>query len=182
MPDHRHGILTLVSFDRHDVPALSDTDDGAVRTTACRVNADNDRRRHVLVSRPFERFLDHRWRDELILACAWKLTVHLDLGLRRVCAVLLDDLVVDRFVRVFYCPGVDAACVPERPLGVEALKEVALVSARVAEREPVPVRRVLREEASPHLPDRVGYAAALVEDEHHPVLVVYARIAVRILR
>jgi hypothetical protein len=65
---HGHGILTLVSFDRNDVTPLANTDHGAVHATTRRVNADNDRRSHVFIFRPFERILDHYGRDELVFA------------------------------------------------------------------------------------------------------------------
>ena len=158
MAHHGHGILTLVSFDRNDVTPLANTDHGAVHATTRRVNADNDRRSHVLIFRPFERILDQRGRYKLVLTRGRELTIDLHPRLTRVVPILSNDLVVDGLVGALHRPGVNHLPVPKRPLAVERLKEVPGVTPWVRERQPVPVQYLLCKEPRRHAPDAIRYA------------------------
>ena len=138
---------------RHQVAPAPHRDYRRVRAAACRVHADDHGRAHVLVRRSPERFLDQMRRDELIVARAGELPVHLYPRLRAVFAVLVYDLLID----VLVCPldraGVNFLAGPEVAfVALDRLEEVPAVAPGVAEGEPVAVKDVLREEAAGHRP------------------------------
>ena len=124
--------------------------------------------------------VDHVGRNELIFTRAWKLTIHFHTGLVGVGAILLDDLLIDLFVGVLDRAGVYLLRIPKVPFGVEALKEIPLIAPRVGEREPIPIQYVFRKEARAHRPNGVGDTAGFIKDEHHAVVVMHPRIAVRV--
>ena len=181
MPDHRHGVVAPVAQDLDDVSALPDGDHCRVRPEPRWVYPDHDGRRVVLVWLPLHGLVGQVRRYELVVACAWKLTVHLNVRLCRVGPVLSDDLLVGLPVGALYCAGVHHLGFPEVPLGVEGLVKVASVAPGVTEREPEPVRCVLSKKTCRHRPDTVRNTTGLVEDDAHPVEVVYASECVRVL-
>ena len=140
------------------VAPLAHHDHGRVRARARRVDPNHNRRVRVLVPGSLGGLVHQLRRDELVVARAWELPVHLDAGLRTVAAVLRNDLLVDRLVRVLDVAGVNVLRMPELPLGMETLEEIALVAPRVAKRHPKAVRRVLCEEALGDVPDWVRNA------------------------
>ena len=179
---HRHGVVALVALDRHDVASLPDGDDRTVGPKPCRVHADDDGRRRVFVLRSPHGVVDSGRPDELVVGRVGELTVHLDVGLGAVGAVLVNDLLIDLLVRMLDRARVHDLGVPKVALGVKAFVEVAAVAPRVAERQPEAVRRVLREEARRDRPDAVVDTAGFVEHQHDPGEVVNARVGVGVLR
>ena len=182
-PSHGlHGVVALVPLDRDDVAALPHGDDRAVGPEPRRVHADYDGCRQVLGPLALHRLVYRDGPNELVVRCVGKLTVHLDVRLAAVRAVLVDNLLVDLLVGPLDRPGVHDLVAPEVPLGVEALVEVPAVAARIGERQPEPVGRVLGEEPRRHRPDGVVDARRLVEHQHDARHVVHARVRVGVLR
>ena len=181
MADHRHGVVALVPLDRHDVPALPDGDHRRVSAKPGWVYPDDDGRAQVFVLFPRHRVIHQTAANELVVAGVRERPVHLNVRLVRVRPVLRDDLLVDLFVSTLDRARVYLLAAPKVPLAVEGFVEVPRVAARVAERQPEPVGRVLCEEAACHRPDRVVDAAGFVEHHHDAVVVVDARVGVRIL-
>ena len=169
-----------MTLERDDVAALPHGDDGRVAAEACRIDADDDRGRLVLLLRAGHGVVDDVDRHELVVAFRRKLAVHFDVGLIAVRAVLVDDLLIQVLVGAFDVAGVDVAGAPERPLGVERLVEIAGVAARVREGKVEAVGRVLGKEALRDRPDRVGDTAGFVEDQHDAVEVMHTGVRVRV--
>ena len=101
--------------------------------------------------------------------------------LARIRPILLNDALIHRLVRPLHRPGVHHPCLPKRPLAIKRLVEVPRVAARVAKRQPKPIRRVLRKKPSRHRPDRVINTAGLIKYHQHTIIVMHPRICIRIL-
>ena len=181
IPHHRHGVVPTVARYVNNIPALTHRNDRGVRAVARRVYPDDDGRGQVLVLLPPHRLVHDVRPNELVVPRAWEHPVDLDVRLARVRPVLLDNPLVDLLVRTLYRACVHHLSFPKRPLGVERFVEVPRVAARVGERQPEPVGRVLRKESTCHRPDRIGDTTGLVKHHQHAVVVMHTRVGVRIL-
>ena len=92
---------------RDQVAPAPHRDHRRVRAAACRIDADDHWRTHILVRWAPERLFDQLRRDELIVPDARELPVHLHPRLRAVLAVLVYDLLVDALVRSLDRASVD---------------------------------------------------------------------------
>ena len=170
-----------MALDANNIPPLPHSDNCCIRTESGWVYADHYGCWLILILRPFHGVVYQIGRYELIVALRWKLTVHLDVRLWRISAILVDNLLVCLLVRSFYCTGIHHLGNPELPFAVKRFVEVPRVAARVAERHPESVGRVLCKEARRHRPDWVVNTRRLVEHNQHTVEVVHTRVGVGIL-
>src|SRR5574343_1471170 len=107
MSDCGHGFVTTEPFDRHDVTPTAHGNHGAVHATPGRVLPDDHRRGHVFPLVAFHGVIYEVWCDELVLAGLREIPIDLDPGLIGVLAVLIDNLLVNRFVGALDGAGVD---------------------------------------------------------------------------
>ena len=173
--------VELLGRDAPGVPPSAEPKNALVRARPGHVHPQDQGGAIVRDQFPVPGAVGHVHADELLIRLHREAAVDLDEGLVGIRPVLVDDLLVDLRVQPLHRPRVDLLRLPIRPVLVERLEKRAGVAPGVAENEPVPMRADVREEALGHVPDHLGDAGRLVEQDHHAPGIVRSGERVRVI-